>query len=1087
MRGPAVQVAGPRFRSCRARILARRAARIARGTRPSAILTSVSFRWSPPVLCARLRCIALACAAAILCVLCASASDATTPHSQRVTVWTIADGLPQGTINALAQTPDGALWIATFGGLLRFDGIEFRTYDLDALAGLPTNRVTGLAVDGKDGLWVLTQSCDLIHLVDGVVTERVRPEIPPGKEALAVSIDATGALWERLSSGVAYRYSKGKWTIPAGTPGSVASYRGMCASPDGRVWLNDYDKLIEVRPRQDETARFAAPAKIMAIDDAHGDGPWLGLASGLARFQSGQIEPIAIEPPISGKITCILSDRDAGLWLGTTSGAVHVSPRGDGEAWIVDETPSLPDGFEVRSMLHDREGNLWLGSPGLGLARVTRHRVVHTGNGMRIEPVCALTSDGRGGAWIATEREGLVHQGSDSSRTSVSLQHPDLQSFLILSMLRDSGNRLWIGVRSQILRSQADGFVAIETLPKGIYVIGPMIEGAPGHVWIASEPPRLFELGPDDTVLQTLVVPGVVGSLSKAADGSIWIGTKGAALHLVGTQFERFGAEVGVPGGDVRDVLPEDDGTVWIASYGGGLGLLRDGHVTLFSRLQGMPDVSLSRVLDDGRGSLWMLSNRGIIIARKDDLIAVAENRARRFDPVVLGPEAGMPEGRFGSPSGFIGESGVVWFGTIDGAVHVDPLEFPFNKTPPVTRIEGVSAEDRPIAMGEQVEIPAGTRRVVIDFTAFALSEPERVHFRYRMQGLDDNWIDVGGQRNAVFTALKPGPYVFEAAARNEDGVWSETPARLHLERLPSWWETRLFQAAAVIAAAGLAFGLHKRRVHVVSRRSQVLLEAAENRRAAEENASRLREELEHVARVATAGELATSLAHEVNQPLAAIVANAQAGRRFLAAGVSTRAEIDEILADIAQQGVRASEVIKRLRGFLRKNPGEQRALDVDEEVRAALPLVRRELQDHQVEVRLDLDASSSRIVCDPVQLQQVLINLLKNACEALSSTSGPRLVTLRTRARSGHVEIEVRDTGPGLAPEVAQRLFQPFVTTKAKGMGLGLTICRSIAESHGGTLVCESGEQGTVFRIILPHESLPGVDGIALQARPAR
>jgi len=262
-----------------------------------------------------------------------------------------------------------------------------------------------------------------------------------------------------------------------------------------------------------------------------------------------------------------------------------------------------------------------------------------------------------------------------------------------------------------------------------------------------------------------------------------------------------------------------------------------------------------------------------------------------------------------------------------------------------------------------------------------------------------------------------------------------------------------------------------------------MLLAAAEERRAAEENASRLREELAHVARVATAGELATSLAHEVNQPLAAIVANAQAGRRFLSGGGATRAEMDEILVDIAQQGVRASEVIKRLRSFLLKRPGEQRALDVDAEVRAALPLIRRELQDHAVEVRLDLDAEHARVHGDPVQLQQVLINLLKNACEAMSSSSGPRVVTLRTRAAASHASIEVRDTGPGVPADLMPRLFQPFVTTKPMGMGLGLPICKSIAESHGGTLTAQVAEEGGMsFKIVLPTMD---VHVPAAEARP--
>jgi signal transduction histidine kinase/ligand-binding sensor domain-containing protein len=999
----------------------------------------------------------------------AHASGDSSPSEQRVTTWTIADGLPQGTINALAQTPDGALWIATFGGLVRFDGIEFRTYDLDALAGLATNRLTGLAVDPEGGLWVLTQAGELVHLRGDEVTEVVRADPEGGVDALAVMVDNADVVWVRQSSGALSRRENGTWTTPVGRIGG-SSYRGMCASADGTVWTSNGDLLTATDAAGSVLHRLTAPTAVLAVENERGDGPWLGTNQGLARVRAGSIESIAIEPPIDPHIRCILSDDGDGLWIGTEDGAAHVRPRGAGEPWIADCIPALPARFQVRSMLRDREGNLWLGSPEIGLARITPFRVVHRAGERGINPVCALVDDGEGGAWIGSEHDGLLRRTRDAVLVPVALCDAPARKMPIDALLRDRQGRVWAARADQVFRSSAFTFVPVARLPHAETRVAAMVEDGAGRVWIGTNESELLELGPDDALVRTWPVPATIGSLSVAPDGSIWIGSKGEVLHFSAGRFERIGSSSGVPGDDVRDVVTQSDGAVWLASYGGGLGFLRDGRVTMLARQHGLPDTSLSRILDDGRGNFWMLSNRGLIIARKDELADVVAGRAHRFDPVVLGPETGMPEGKFGSPSGFVDGSGVLWFGTIDGAVRVDPREFPFNRTPPIVRIEGVLAEDSALPFESDVEIPAGTRRIVIGFTAFALTAPERVHFRYRMQGLDEHWIDVGSQRSAVFTALAPGSYVFEAAARNEDGVWSESPAFLRVEKLPSWWETRWFEGAALVAAAGLVLALHQRRVRRLSRESAVLLAAAEERRAAEENASRLREELAHVARVATAGELATSLAHEVNQPLAAIVANAQAGRRFLSGGGATRAELDEILVDIAQQGVRASEVIKRLRGFLRKRPGEQRALDVDEEVRAALPLVRRELQDHQVEVRLELETGSARVLGDPVQLQQVLINLLKNACEAMSSSSGPRVVTLRTRTAAGKVAIEVRDTGPGLPPEIADRLFQPFVTTKAKGMGLGLTICRSIAESHGGTLGAEvAAEGGMLFRIVFP------------------
>jgi C4-dicarboxylate-specific signal transduction histidine kinase len=287
---------------------------------------------------------------------------------------------------------------------------------------------------------------------------------------------------------------------------------------------------------------------------------------------------------------------------------------------------------------------------------------------------------------------------------------------------------------------------------------------------------------------------------------------------------------------------------------------------------------------------------------------------------------------------------------------------------------------------------------------------------------------------------------------------------------MPLWWQTLAFRIAGVLAASAALILLHRRRIARVHRRAEVLLQATEARARAEERESRLRDALAHAGRASTAGELATSLAHEVNQPLAAIVANAQAGRRFLAREPVARDDVDEILRDIAQQGQRASEVIRRLREFLRKHTAARRVLDLNQVVRDALPLVRRELEENRVRLALELASAAPEVEADPVQLQQVLVNLVKNACEAMAEFPGERNILARTASSDARATIEVSDTGPGLAPEVEARLFEPYVTTKPAGMGLGLAICRSIVEAHGGKLVgANMPGGGVVFRVEIP------------------
>ena len=994
------------------------------------------------------------------------------PESYRATSWTIASGLPQGSINDLVQTSDGALWAATFGGLVRFDGLEFQVFDLDSLPAMPSNRATALVGDGADGLWVALQSGHVLHFRAG---EALAVEPIPGPDAVPLALlrHPDGALWVECNGGCVQRFAAGKWSLLV-QPGAGGSYEGLCLNRDGSVCAAVGSEVVVFEPDGTQRERARAPERILSIASGDAQGPWIGLASGLARMRSHAVErsPLTLDPP--RPIQCILAGEDEELWLGTPDGPVHVSPLGvPARGMLLDSNEPVP-AVNVRALIRDHEGNLWLGADGFGLIRLRPHQLVSFGLPEWRSGVSALAEDGEGGAWIALGCNGLwrIQDGTWMPK-EVRLPPATLPEACIESLLRDASGRVWIGRAGALLR--LDLHVSSEFLPvlgdlKLTGVIGPMLELGAGDVWVSTSSGQLVHLAPDDRVLERYEVHGEIHALALAADGSLWIGGDGALWHLVHGTLVPPGGAGDLPRGVLRDILAQADGGIWVASYGGGLGYLKDGVGVTLSRAQGLPDNSLSAIRDDGEGRLWILSNQGLVVANREDLLAVATGKAASFVPVVLGPEAGMHESEYGSPAAMRDTHGRLWFGTIAGPVRVGPHDFPFNRTPPAVRVERLRADEVALPCGKSVVVPALTRRLVLEFTAFALTAPERTRFHYRLESFDENWIEAGGQRWAAFTALAPGHYTFEVAARNEDGVWSVAPARLELEVLAAWWQTWSFRIAAVCAAAALLFLAHRRRVEVIGRRAQALLEATEGRAQAEERESRLREELAHAGRVATAGELASSLAHEVNQPLAAIVTNAQAGQRYLAREPISRSDLDEVLSDIAQQGQRASEVIRRLRTFLRKHEAQRAPLDLNGVVRDTLPLVRREIQDQGVRTELVLEEHLPEVLADPVQLQQVLVNLVKNACEALAGRPEPRLIEIRSRRYDGRVLLDFSDNGPGLAPEVVGKLFQPYVTTKPGGMGLGLAICRSIVEAHGGRLGTESrAGGGQVFHIDLP------------------
>ena len=291
-------------------------------------------------------------------------------------------------------------------------------------------------------------------------------------------------------------------------------------------------------------------------------------------------------------------------------------------------------------------------------------------------------------------------------------------------------------------------------------------------------------------------------SASLGPGGGLWLGGDGEVFRVSASATDRFGRPEGVPRGLVRDIVAEPGGVTWIGTYGGGVGRLSAGRVARLTVRQGLPDNSVSGILDDGRGRLWISTNRGVAVVEKSDVEAVAAGRVRRLSPVVLGAERGVPEANFGSPAGFADDRGRLWFGTIDGAVLLDATAFPFNRTPPAIRIESVRADDRRLPLGPTVRVPPLTTRVRVAFTAFAPLYPERMLFRFRVEGIDADWVDAGAERTVDWSPDGPGRHRFLVEARNEDGTWSASPASVVLDVQPAWWQTTFFRVAAGLVVA---------------------------------------------------------------------------------------------------------------------------------------------------------------------------------------------------------------------------------------------------------------------------------------------
>ena len=386
-----------------------------------------------------------------------------------------------------------------------------------------------------------------------------------------------------------------------------------------------------------------------------------------------------------------------------------------------------------------------------------------------------------------------------------------------------------------------------------------------------------------------------------------------------------------------------------------------------------------------------------------------------------------------------------------------------------------------------ELRFPFGADELEIRFTAPTFREPDRIQFHYRLDKRDREWRKAESRRTAIYSQVPPGHYRFRVRARRQGNPWSPEEADLQFTVLPRWWQTWWYRVGVVLAVVGLVLGGVRLRMHSYQRRNRELereilrrQEAERELQLSEQRTRQQRDELAQVQRIAAMGELTGALSHEIRQPLTAIRSNTQAASRFLSRENPDLEEIGEILEDVAGDSRRATEVLDGLRDLLQKHPVSLTPLDVNEVVEESAVLLRSEALFDEIQVALDLTEGLPMVRADRIQLQQVLVNLLLNAFEAVAKTPGnERVVLLRTRADDGvGVRVSVRDTGEGLGEQISEQLFNAFHTTKPTGLGIGLSISRTIIEAHGGRIWAENNrDRGATFHFALPSDLEPRQD----------
>jgi ligand-binding sensor domain-containing protein/signal transduction histidine kinase len=1019
------------------------------------------------------------------------------------------DGLSQTRVTQIVQDDRGFLWFGTQFGLDRFDGYKFKVFvhdptSHDTLEGV---FISALFKDRDGKLWVgssqnldcldpLTEKCThykletenaseftgrvfsicqdsdgLIWLATGSGLRRVNPttgtvtryrhdskdpQSLSSDDVKYVGVDRQGTFWVATSEGLdAFDQKEGKVTAHVALPDPL--HIGFYEDHTGTFWifhtsgsgLATYDRkthqLTTILFAQKSPADGPPLTGVRSILEDDQGQLWLGsFGAGLLRYDREgkrfiryRNNPADPESIADNSVVALFKDREGNIWTGLHgNGPNHFSTRPPRfEQFRRD--PTNPNGLTsnfIDAILEDSRGRLWIGTDD-DLIQVDRltGQYLHFSAGLGVKPtVNSIIEDRDGAIWVGTYRHGLARLDEATGRFEVYRHIPgDLTSLsddAVLHLFVDRLDQIWVGTNDGLNRLDAarHRFDVYKVDPQNrwsqCYIT--IQEDKQGYLWLGTEYTGLHRFNPrtgkftiykSDPLKPGSFSDDTIGAISIDPDGSIWVGTR---LGL-----DRFDPSTG-------QFTPTRD-------HGAELGR------------------SIGCILPDRQGRLWMSTNRGL-----------TEFNPRTAEFRHYTEVDGLPGDDFtGWETGCQGNNGQLYFGGYDGGFSFDPDQLaddPF--VPPVVVTDfrlpyaprssrAASLLSKGIYPAEQLRLAHDENSMYVEFAALSYFNSKTNRYRYRLEGLDRQWNEVSpNQRSATYTTLPAGSYVFRAQGATARGPWSEPGIVFRLEVLEPWWLTWWFRLLVTVLVICIAVGADRIRTNQANR------------------IRRMREELARVARLTTMGELTVSIAHEVNQPLAAIVTNGQACLRWLNRDVPNLEEIRAGIAHMVRDGLRGSEVVARIRAMVRKEPSIHQPLDLSAVVAEIIEMV--PMADDSTSLHLDLAADLPRVMGDRVQLQQVLSNLMKNGVEAMSAvTTRERRLQVRTSAAvAGLVLVEVVDTGTGVAPEMIPELFEAFYTTKANGVGMGLSICRSIIESHSGRIWAEANPTGGMaFRFTLP------------------
>ncbi|MFY0683996.1 MAG: hypothetical protein JXR20_05540 [Balneola sp.] len=1047
--------------------------------------------------------------------------------------WTLEDGLPVNTVNRVAQDEKGYLWLTTYDGLVRFDGLNFKVFNFSNTPAMPFNRTTQIYIQENDYMWVALEHGGVVRQKEGDFKYFGTEEGMPNSDITKIFEDAYGRLlFVTLEGLYAFEDEKFRKFYKGLNVEQNQITRTYIDPLDESVWLTTHDGLVHIVDTTIsvfDISKDVSKNLVRSVLRDESGRLLVGSDNGIYEYSNGELVPSLefnrfknhqIKDLYKDKYSTLINTSE-GLFLKQKEGYKNLNggyPNEDvfiydfyrdsyGTLWMInnrgkvytltqedfkvfEEIKSLSD-IAFSSITEDRERNIWMGTLQNGLIRLDKSlvRTVSVKEGLSGGNILGLFEDSRGRYWVGTRGNGLnLIDGKSITHLNRST---GLETNIVQTITEDENGNIWIGHFQKGIDRISNGEITHYDLYTDYEAndIHALYTSSNGTIW-AGTYAGLVKFDPvNEEHIQYTRRDGMLGEkiryITEDKEGDLWLASlDGGISEFKDGKFTNYSMDAGLSSNNIRSIYIDDDEVIWVGSENNGLNRIKDGEIDFVSVQNGLPDHIVHWVSESEDGFLWISTNKGICRINKEELNEFLDGERSEFQLNHFDQSEGMrsPEG-----NGSFQEAGIktkhntLWFSTQDGVAILDRNNAIGNKGFPSVTIENIETRDSTYAVDSTntIILSTGINDLRINYHAITFKNPDQTKYRYKLTGFQDDWVE-SEVMEALYSDLPPQTFEFILQATNSDGVWGTNAESLIITVQPRYYQKIWFYflvTALLIAVYYLIIRFRYRMLISRQEKMQAIIESQTKQLRAEKKT--IEQQAAHLEEVnKTKDRFFSIIAHDLRNPFQAMI------------GFSDilYSKIDDIEKDELKEGIEvirnSSKALHDLTENLLNWASLQTGRVTVEPTRFALrEVISKNVElffqaSQQKNITLTLQTDESiELEADKNMIDTIIRNLLSNA---IKFTKNDGNISLKTQTINKRCKITITDDGIGMSSEIIDGIMNldsqsmRSGTNNETGTGLGLILCNEMIAMNNGTLNIESEEgKGTTFTVDLPIISI--------------